>query len=400
MDNSLDKLKRSPRTFFGVFLVIVILFVLKVASEVTLPLVTSLFLFLLCNPLLDRLDKLRTPRWLSTLIVMLLLFLVFIGAGWFMVSTVDTLIRHLPSYANRFILIDNYVTGKLTDMLNIDPDTTVLALLDINWIQLAMNSLTSLSGKLMTVAKDAALIYIFIFFLLLERQSLVPKLRAALPTDNGRRLMIMLERVNRQVSKYLVLKLFISVVTGVMYYFAALLTHLDFPVLWGVLACVINFIPAIGSVVVTTLVVLMSILQFFPIWPQVIYVAVLMISIEMVMGNIIDPRLQGVQLNLSPFVILVSLSLWGYIWGIMGMLLAVPLTSVIQIVCANVKSLRPVAIALSSGKTYRRQYDERKRQEKRERQERQKAKRQRSASVHKAEDDFSSPMQEPPASLE
>jgi hypothetical protein len=93
---------------------------------------------------------------------------------------------------------------------------------------------------------------------------------------------------------------------------------------------------------------------------MIIYVAVLMISIQMVLGNIIDPRLQGVQLNLSPFVILVALSLWGYIWGIAGMFLAVPITSVLQIICANVKSLRSVAIIISSGKGYRRQYEEEK----------------------------------------
>ncbi len=375
MENPITGQGRGIRTAFGVFLAIVFLAVLKVASEVTLPLAVSLFIFLLCNPLIERLDRIYMPRWLSTLIVMLLLLLFFLGAAWFLASTIDTLIRYLPSYAGRFVLLDNYITGKLTTALNISPDTTLLSLLDINWIQLAMNSLTSVSGRLVSIAKDAILVYIFVFFLLLERQSLVPKLRAATPNDKGRRVMMMLERINRQVSKYLVLKLFISVLTGIMYYFAALLSGLDFPMLWAVLACVLNFIPSIGSVVVTTLTLSMSVLQFFPNWPQIIYVAVLMISIEMVMGNVIDPRLQGVQLNLSPFVILVSLSIWGYIWGIMGMFLAVPLTSIIQIVCANIKSLRPVAIILSSGKTYRRQYDEQKKMEKKERKERNRARR-------------------------
>ena len=73
------------------------------------------------------------------------------------------------------------------------------------------------------------------------------------------------------------------------------------------------------------------------------------LSIQMILGNVIDPKLQGVQLNLSPLVILIMLSLWGYIWGLVGMFLAVPITSVIQVICANIPSLRPFAILLSSG---------------------------------------------------
>jgi predicted PurR-regulated permease PerM len=102
----------------------------------------------------------------------------------------------------------------------------------------------------------------------------------------------------------------------------------------------------------------MALLQFFPNWANIIYVAVLMISIQMVLGNILDPRMQGVQLNLSPFVILVSLSLWGFIWGVAGMFLAVPITSVIQILCANVQSLKPVAVMIGSGKSYRKMLEE------------------------------------------
>ena len=89
-----------------------------------------------------------------------------------------------------------------------------------------------------------------------------------------------------------------------------------------------------------------------------------MISIEMVLGNIIDPRLQGVQLNISPLVILVSLAIWGYVWGIPGMFLAVPLTSMIQIICANVPSLRPIAIILSEGRYYRKDYDRKRKRKK------------------------------------
>ena len=168
----------------------------------------------------------------------------------------------------------------------------------------------------------------------------------------------MLGRINRQISKYLVLKLLISLITGLMFYLTAVVTGLDFALVWGVLATLLNFIPTIGSIIVTVLTILMAVIQFAPdSWINIVYVFLLTISIEMILGNIIDPRLQGVQLNMSPLMILVSLSIWGYIWGLPGMFLAVPIMSIIQIVCAITPSLKPIAVLLSSGRSYVREQD-------------------------------------------
>ena len=209
-------------------------------------------------------------------------------------------------------------------------------------------------------------------FIILERQTVMPKLLAALPRGKVQRASQMVERMNRQTSRYLLTKVIISVATGIMFYFASIISHLDFALVWGVLAVILNFIPTIGSIVCTAGTIIMAIIQFAPDWGNIIYVTLLMISIEMVLGNIIDPRLQGVQLNISPLVILVALAVWGYIWGLAGMFLAVPLTSIIQIVCANIPTLRPIAILLSEGRYYRRDFD--------------KKRKKRNAPVHEADD--------------
>ena len=201
------------------------------------------------------------------------------------------------------------------------------------------------------------LVLLYLLFLILERQTILPKLMAALPRGKVQRVSQMIARMNRQTAKYTFLKLIISLITGVLFYFAAIITGLDFALVWGVLAVILNFIPTIGSIICTAGTIIMALIQFAPDWSNVIYVTVLMIGIEMVVGNIIDPKLQGVQLNISPLVILVALAVWGYIWGLAGMFLAVPLTSTIQIVCANIPSLRPIAILLSEGRYYRRDFD-------------------------------------------
>jgi predicted PurR-regulated permease PerM len=239
-------------------------------------------------------------------------------------------------YIRRFTVIDAWGAEKL----ELDAGTSFLTYLNFDWQGIILSSLSSLSGRAINVISMASLIYIFVLFLLMERQSLIPKLKIAAPGGKGMRVAVLFERVNRQVSKYLLLKALISLATGVLFYLACLATGLDFAIMWGVLAFILNFIPSIGSIIITVMTIVMALLQFFPNWANIVYVAVLMISIQTVLGNILDPRIQGVQLNLSPFVILVSLSLWGFIWGVAGMFLAVPITSVLQIVCANVQSLK------------------------------------------------------------
>ena len=158
---------------------------------------------------------------------------------------------------------------------------------------------------------------------------------------------VMFERINRQTSRYLVVKSLISLVTGILFYLAAIATGLDFPFVWGVLAFILNFIPSIGSVVITVLTVTMAVLQFAPNYVNIIYVAVIMISIQVVFGYILDPRMQGNQLNLSTFFILVSLVFWGYIWGIVGMFLATPIMAVLRIVQARFEQTKPMAELLA-----------------------------------------------------
>ena len=125
---------------------------------------------------------------------------------------------------------------------------------------------------------------------------------------------------------------------------------MDFALIWGVLAFLLNFVPNIGSLIVMIVTILMGFIQFYPSAGRVMAVIISMIIIQITMGNIIDPRLQGHRLDLSPFLILVSLIFCGWLWGIVGMFLAVPLMVVIKIICENIPVLKPVFVLMGSGK--------------------------------------------------
>ncbi len=349
---------KTLKALYAVLITIGIGFMLKVGSSVTLPLAISFFFFLLVNPMINKLERVRVPRLIAITLAMLLLVVIFVIMILFISLSVNTIIEGLPKYSSRFYYIFGGIEAMLEERLGLEADLQLFELLAIDWQGLLINTLTRISNSAVSISSTAVLVFIFVLFLLLERQSLIPKLRTALPNRNGMKLAVMFERINRQTSRYLVLKSFISLITGILFFVAAIATRLDFPFVWGVLAFIFNFIPSIGSVIITLMTVLMALLQFFPEYLNILYVAVIMTLIQTVMGNILDPRLQGSQLNLSPFVILVALVFWGFIWGIVGMFLAVPLTSILQIFFANTKGLKPVAILISSGKIYRKQIAE------------------------------------------
>ena len=140
----------------------------------------------------------------------------------------------------------------------------------------------------------------FLLFLILERQTLTPKIKQAFNSEKSQMIVSIAQRTTNQISRYLLIKFSMSLITGILFYLTAAVTNLDFAILWGLLAFVLNFIPSIGSIIATLITIAMALIQFTPDWISIIYVAVLTISIQTVFGNIIDPRLQGVQLGLSP----------------------------------------------------------------------------------------------------
>ena len=158
----------------------------------------------------------------------------------------------------------------------------------------------------------------------------------------------MIRRIILDIVHYISIKFFISLTTGILVFFVALIFGMDFAVLWAFLAFVLNFIPTFGSIFSCGLTTTFALLQFYPSYSKIVAILILMILINFMLGNIIEPRVQGKNLGLSPFVIIVSLSLWGYIWGMVGMIIAVPMTVIIKIISENISYLHPLAILLGN----------------------------------------------------
>ena len=350
-----DKYLKQIRNGLFVILALVILTICKVTSSVSINLILSVFIFLMMLPFVTALEKIHVKGFIATLIAILLIIIIVTGVVWFILYTVNQLIGIIPSYTHRINFLDAYLMDAIRHLRDVEDADSIVKLFDIDWASALMPILRSVSASAIQIAKNAVVTILLAVFLLLERHTIVPKMTAASQNkDNPEKVSLMLDRINRQVSKYLGTKFILSLITGALFYGIALIAKLDLAFLWGVLAVLLNFIPTFGSIIITAITILMAVLQFLPNWTPILIVAVGTIATQMVIGNILDPRVQGNQLNLSPFVILVSLSIFGYVWGIVGMFLAVPIISILQIAFANMDSTRGIAIMMSSGSSLKR----------------------------------------------
>jgi len=207
--------------------------------------------------------------------------------------------------------------------------------------------LTIVATNLAALLKTTTLIIIFAIFILIESRQIPSKIQALFPDDSRRqRVEEMLSRIDHDVQTYFGVKTLVSLVTALLSYAVMRWVGLDLPEFWALLVFILNYIPTIGSLVATILPSLLALFQFESLRP----VLVLFIGITVIqqtLGNFIEPNLMGMTLNLSPLVVVMSLILWGMLWGVVGMFLCVPITVIAVIIMANFSSTRWVSILLS-----------------------------------------------------
>lgn len=349
-----DKTSKKIANALVFIATIMLLGVCKITSSVSINVVLSVFVFILLWPFAAGLERHKVPKSLVSLICIILIITIIMGFGWFLTFTVNSLLVSVPKYAGKIAQIDSSLTLLISRWIDIPADSSFLNWLNIDWVGNLMKILGTLSTSLISITKNLFMTILLTSFLIVERNTLIPKATMAAQEDRRDSVAVVINRICNQVSKYLIEKVIISFITGVGFYIVAKSVNLEFSFLWGVLAFVLNFIPTIGSIIITACTILMSVVQFLPNWTPIIVVAISTTLIQNILGNIIEPRIQGSALNLSPFVILVSLTIFDFIWGIVGMFLAVPLLSVLEIVFENMEGTKGIAMILSSGFSFKR----------------------------------------------
>ncbi len=321
--------------------------VLKLTVSFTLPLLVAILLSFVFYPFCKGLKKLHVPWILSIIIILAITVVVIYFIVSLLITSLQTIIEAYPRYEARFTSIYRMIAATLK--LPFDEDLSLISNLlnSLNLRSVLQNLAITLSTSLVSFSKVLLMIMLLVTFLLMEFNTMRHKFDVAFTSaETHEKILRIVRNTIAEVTHYISIKFLISLSTGVLVTLGTAVVKMDFPIIWGFLAFILNFIPNFGSILSCLITGLFALLQFYPSVGTVIYVAVMVISVNMTLGNFVEPRWEGSDLGLSPFIILVSLSLWGYIWGFVGMILAVPMTVIIKIICENVDSLRPVAIMI------------------------------------------------------
>ena len=321
---------------------VVVIAGMRAAQPVIVPFLLAVFIAILSTPPLLWLEARRIPRPIALLIVIV----AIIAAGFALSAIVGTSLRDfshdLPFYKERLTALTGRAVGWLQGRGVAVSRADVLAQIDPGAaIQLVADVLNGFKG----VLANAFLIFLMVLFILLETATFPRKLHAILADPEHS--LARFETFSAKVKRYLAIKSLASIGTGVAVGAVLALLGVDYPVLWGLLAFMLNYVPNIGSIIAAVPALLFALIQGGPVtvaWAGLGYAL-----INVIVGNLIEPRFMGRGLGLSPLVVFLSLVFWGWVLGLVGMFLSVPLTMTVQIALGSNADTRWIALLLGTG---------------------------------------------------
>ena len=340
----MDKTDQAP-TAAQVLLIIaafvVVVAGMSAAKTIIVPFLLAAFISVISSPPLFWLKERKVPTAIALLIVMfvILFFLLLIGA--LVASSVNDFSTKLPLYEVR---LKEQTNAILNWLVRIHVDVNRLELDKIFNAAAVMQFVAMLLNQLVGMLTNGVLILLTVIFMLLEASSIPTKLNAIFrkPEASLKRIKYFIGTVNR----YMAIQTVISLATGACVAIFLTIMGVDYAILWGVLAFLLNYIPNIGSIMAAVPPILLTIIQVG--LGRAVGVAIGYLAINMIIGNVISPRLMGRGLGLSTLVVFLSLIFWGWILGPVGMLLSVPLTMTVKIALDSSEDTRWIAILLGT----------------------------------------------------
>jgi predicted PurR-regulated permease PerM len=337
--NAIKQKTEASKILITIAAFVIVVAGMSAAKVILVPFLLAAFIAIISAPPLFWLQRKGLPAWLALVIVIIgVLFIGLLVAG-LVGSSVKDFSEDLPVYEAKFKQHTAVIMGWLEKH---GVDVSGLALTKIFNPGAAMKLVAVLLNSLGNVLASGFLILMTVIFMLLEASSFPAKLRTALsePQSSLTRLDIFISNVKR----YMAIKTLVSLATGIFIAIWLTIIGVDYPLLWGLLAFALNYVPNIGSIIAAAPAVLLAIIQLGLI--RALLAAAGYIVINLLMGSVIEPRFMGRGLGLSTLVVFLSLLFWGWILGPVGMLLSVPLTITAKIALDSRDETRWIAILL------------------------------------------------------
>ncbi len=351
--------------FISALGLVVVLLVLKELQHIFLPFVIAYFLFFIFEPLNELLSKIKIPHGISIFLNILIMLTFIWGASRIIIDAFVQFSYQLPTFE-----------GKLNHIVSITAKS--FGIKDETFTKFNLSSILQnydygglASGLFASTIDLFTYIFLILFFFIfissghgkiveairlrfVEKgvKSTIKKIKkelkdhedeehqaadediASMTIQREMKLQKTFKDITEQIQKYIVTKFLISLLLGIVVGIVSWAFGIKFFIVWAVLSILLNFIPNIGSVIAVLFISLMALIQFES-FSYALFVASTLILIQNLIGNLLEPKIFGNRLGLNPLVILLSLMLWGYLWGIIGMLLSVPLTAVLKIIISN-----------------------------------------------------------------
>ncbi|MCJ7611228.1 MAG: AI-2E family transporter [Candidatus Aminicenantes bacterium] len=317
--------------------------VLRMAKPVLFPFLLAVVLSFIVSPVLDFLVRIKIPRAVAIILILILTFFVLYLLGMLIFESGKGFASEIPKYAEKLRAGLDDLLRKMHLSRAKSPSIDWLASLDVN--KLGSFFLSSL-GPFLSFISNLFLVLIFLVFTLAGKGQTEKKIGNAFNPAQATRLRLIIKNINYQIQHYLAIKTISNLIMGILTAGILTIFGLNYALLFGFLTFVLNYIPTIGSIIATALPMLIAAFQFSSLWPAV-WIGVLMTVIQNIQGNFVEPKLVGRGLGLSPLVVLFALFFWGWLWGIAGMVLAVPIVAMVKIVCDNIPGLKFIAVLMS-----------------------------------------------------
>ncbi len=320
--------------------VVIVLAGIKMAASIVVPFLLALFLAIILTPLFLWLKKIGLGELFSLLSIVLLLFIIIGSLVTVVGNSIQDFSVNIPFYEEKLRTDLGNLLEKLNGFGLHIPKADIISMFQTDSIMRYIASTLKSLGSLLT---NSFMIILTVTFMLMELSQFSIKLQTA--NQNGFK---QFKEVSNKIKYYMLLKALISVATGVIVTIMLELIGVHYSILWGLVAFLLNFIPNIGSIIAAVPAVLMAMVQFN--FGIAFLITIGYIVINIVIGSIVEPKVLGKGLGLSPLVIFLSLIFWGWLLGSIGMLLSIPLTIMIKITLDSQENTRWISIMLGTGK--------------------------------------------------
>jgi AI-2 transport protein TqsA len=327
-------------------IIVLCVYGLVAAQNVLIPLFVAIFLWFVIFEIATKIEQIkigksRSPRWLAYLLSMTVLAIV----GYFLVNAMVENLKEITTLAPKYeINMRNLIVWIQTRFkVNVE-ELSMGWLKDFDLKSLAAEVLNQVYG----LVSSGFMILLYIVFLIIESEFFTIKLKKAIPSkSNLLNAVAVINNIKESLGNYIFLKTGVSLITGICSYIILLLIGVDLAFFWAMLIFFLNYIPSIGSLIATVFPAMVALFQFGTLQPFLL-VLVLIGALQVIIGNIVEPKVFGNKLNISGFVVIVSLAIWGAIWGVAGMVLSVPIALVSIAILDQFPQTKGIAVFLKS----------------------------------------------------